>query len=150
GPEPQAEAGSDQEVACWSRGLRTKQQRVEIGGEEQGAREQRPKRLQDEQLVVHIRAEDSDSLDAFRAVVAPFRVQLLQSVAEAPEIIELSLSLGAVPEFRAGRTRRGFLVALRPFLAFIGRVAARAPFGFRRLAVQATQIFEWVQPGLIG
>ena len=70
-------------------------------------------------------------------------------IAQAVEIVELALSLGAVLCARIGPALGGVLAVLVLLVAAVPRAGAGArAVGIRHLAVQAAQIFERMQPVL--
>ena len=149
GPELQTEARCNQKIAGEGLRARMQQQGIEIGGEEPRVRQQGPQRLQHQQLVVDVGAEDSNSLDAASILAPEPRIQLLDLIAQAVEIVELALSLGAVLCARIGPALGGVLAVLVLLVAAVPRAGAGArAVGIRHLTVQAAQIFERMQPVL--
>ena len=136
GPEPQTEARSNQKIAGEGLRPRMQQQGIEIGGEEPRVRQQRPQGLQHQQLVVDVGAEDSDGLDAASILASELRIQLLDLVAQAVEIVELALSLGAVLRPGIGPALGVVLAVFVLLVAVVPRAVAGArAFGIRHLAV---------------
>src|SRR5947208_16926671 len=79
-------------------------QSIEVGREEQRVGHQRTQRLQYQQLVIEIGAEDAHRLDALRTFLAQVAVELLYAVAETPQVIELSLPFGSFLRLGIGRS----------------------------------------------
>lgn len=96
------EARSDDQVARPVALARVQQPRIEVGGEEHDAGKLRPQRLQDEQLVVDVRAEHADGADAILPA-GPFQLALQrpQPSRQTPQIVVLALSFRSFDVFRA-------------------------------------------------
>src|SRR5262249_6077714 len=107
-----------------------------IGCEEQRVRHQRAQRLQDEQFVIEIGAEDADRLDALRILLAQIAIELLYAVAEAPQVIELSLSFGSFLRLGIRRLGAGFGVLILRVATGLGTTAAGGRFAAGRLTIQ--------------
>lgn len=150
GSELQTEARCNQEIAREGQRDRMQHQGIKIRRKEQGIGQQWSQRLQHEQFVVQIGAENPDCLDAVLIFPAQVSIQLLDDLAEPPKVIELALSLGAVLGFGI---RPGLGTVLAVFVLFFARVlgiGTGVEPVVRHLPVQAPQIFEGVQPKLVG
>ena len=95
-PEAQAEARCDKEIARGGERDRMHNQRIQIGGKEQGVGQHRLKRLQHQQFVVQIRTEDPNRLDAPSLFPVQPPIHVLHLIAQPPEVIELALPFRAV------------------------------------------------------
>src|SRR5262249_37976621 len=100
------------------------------------------------ELAVGIGAKNAPCLDTLGILLAQFAIELLDAFAETPQVIELSLSFGSL--LRLGiRARLGAVFGVLVLPTGLGTAAGARGLAARHLPVEAAQIFEAMQPGLV-
>src|SRR6516165_8395402 len=135
-------ARRDDEIPCPTKLGGVEKPLVVVGREEKRVREARAQCLQDQELIVEIRPQDTDRRDLI-ALLAELGVGVLDTIGQSPKIIELSFALRAF-KLRGPGTNIWRLFAI---LAIV-----RLGFVFRRnslLAIEAAEVAEGMQPRAI-
>src|SRR5262249_31683785 len=131
---PQAETGGHDEVATPIKLAGMNQAGIQIGGEENLVGELGPERLEDQEFVIYVAAQDTDGFESNIAARFELVLQLGDFLAETRKVIHLAVSL------RQGNLLGAIFLGL--FLAaMLSRLRLRCFFGCY-FAIDAPQVTE--------